>query len=106
MRVQETAITSASGIGIPAVSAITTAVQQSPPANVSAPTISGSAVEAQTLIEAHGGWSNDPIKAYSPIEVEDADTIGAVRDALAARPADQRVGAEPDNVQFLTARAF
>ena len=44
--------------------------------------------------------------AYSLVVFEDAGAIGAVRDALAARPADQRVGADPDNVQFLTARAF
>jgi hypothetical protein len=44
--------------------------------------------------------------AYSLIVLEDTDAIGAVRDALAARPPDRRVGADPDNVQFLTARAF
>jgi hypothetical protein len=44
--------------------------------------------------------------AYSLIVLEDTDAIGAVRDALASRPPDRRVGADPDNVQFLTARAF
>lgn len=33
-------------------------------------------------------------------------TRPARRDALATRPADRRVGADPDKVQFLTARAF
>jgi hypothetical protein len=44
--------------------------------------------------------------AYSLVVLRDADAIGAVRDALAARPADQRVGTDPDNVRFLTAHAF
>jgi hypothetical protein len=44
--------------------------------------------------------------AYSLIVLEDTEAIGAVRDALAARPAGKRVGAEPDTVQFLTAQAF
>jgi hypothetical protein len=44
--------------------------------------------------------------AYSLIVFEDAAAAAAVRDALAARPADQRVGVDPDQVQFLSARSF
>jgi hypothetical protein len=44
--------------------------------------------------------------AYSLVVWEDAAAAAAARDALASRPADRRVGVDPDKVQFLTARAF
>jgi hypothetical protein len=44
--------------------------------------------------------------AHSLVVVENARAFSAVRDALAARPADKRVGVDPDEVQFLTARPF
>jgi hypothetical protein len=44
--------------------------------------------------------------AYSLIVLEDDATGARVRDALARRPAEQRVGVDPDHVQFLAATAF
>jgi hypothetical protein len=37
---------------------------------------------------------------------EDATAAAAARDALAARRPEERVGVEPDRVQFLNARQF
>lgn len=45
-------------------------------------------------------------KAYSLVILEDEATRARVLDALAQRPAERRVGVDPDRVQFLTARAF
>jgi unsaturated rhamnogalacturonyl hydrolase len=53
-----------------------------PPANggLSAPTISGTAIEGQTLSEAHGGWSNSPTSyAY---QWEDCDAVGGACAAI------------------------
>jgi len=45
-------------------------------------------------------------KAYSLIVLEDEATDARIHEALAQRPAERRVGVDPDHVQFLTARAF
>jgi hypothetical protein len=45
-------------------------------------------------------------KAYSLIVLEDEATAARVREAMDQRPAERRVGVDPDHVQFLTARAF
>jgi hypothetical protein len=45
-------------------------------------------------------------KAYSLIVLEDQATAARVREALDQRPAERRVGVDPDHVQFLTAWAF
>lgn len=45
-------------------------------------------------------------KAYSLVVLEDEATRARVLDALAERPAERRVGVDPDHVQFLTAVAF
>ena len=45
-------------------------------------------------------------KAYSLIVLEDEATAARIREALDRRPAERRVGIDPDRVQFLTARAF
>jgi hypothetical protein len=45
-------------------------------------------------------------KAYSLVVVEDEASSARVREALAQRPADRRVGVDPDHVQFLTAIPF
>lgn len=45
-------------------------------------------------------------KAYSLVVVDDEASGAGVRDALANRPAERRVGVDPDHVQFLTAIAF
>lgn len=47
----------------------------SPPSNNSLPTISGSAIEGQTLTEAHGAWANGPT-SYS-YQWEDCNSSGA-----------------------------
>jgi hypothetical protein len=41
-------------------------------------------------------------KAFSIAIYESADSIRAAREALAARPTDQRVGIDPDEVEFCT----
>ena len=45
-------------------------------------------------------------KAYSLVVVEDETSRARVREALEERPADRRVGVDPDHVQFLTAIPF
>jgi hypothetical protein len=77
IRVRETAITSASGIGAPAPSAFTAVVQASPPGSppvppstsvpvsTSPPSITGRALEEQVLAETHGAWSDGPIIGYA-----------------------------------------
>lgn len=45
-------------------------------------------------------------RAYSLVVLEDEATRARVLDALAQRPAERRVGVDPDHVQFLTAVAF
>jgi hypothetical protein len=51
-----------------------------PPADTSAPSISGTASEGQTLTESHGVWSNSPI-AYT-YQWEDCDFSGASCSAI------------------------
>jgi len=45
-------------------------------------------------------------KAMSLVVLEDADAAQALGAALAQRPAEKRVGVEPDQVQFLEAQPF
>jgi len=45
-------------------------------------------------------------KAYSLVVFEDEASRVRVREALAQRPAERRVGVDPDHVQFLTATPF
>jgi hypothetical protein len=45
-------------------------------------------------------------QAYSLVVVEDEVSSARVREALAQRPRERRVGVDPDRVQLLTARAF
>jgi hypothetical protein len=45
-------------------------------------------------------------KAYSLVVVEDEASAARVQTALAERPAERRVGVDPDHVEFLTALAF
>jgi hypothetical protein len=45
-------------------------------------------------------------KALSVSIYEDADALGRVRDALAARPDEKKVGIGPDRVEFFEAFAF
>lgn len=45
-------------------------------------------------------------RAYSLVVLEDEATSARLREALAQRPAEHRVGVDPDHVQYLTARAF
>jgi hypothetical protein len=59
IRVEETA-SNAAGPGSPATSAATAAVVPPPPANISPPTITGTAQQGQTLTEHHGTWANEP----------------------------------------------
>src|SRR5205085_251876 len=59
IRVQEEA-SNAFGAGSPATSEATAVVTPLAPANVSAPTISGTAQQGQTLTETHGTWTNEP----------------------------------------------
>ena len=59
IRVQETA-TNAGGSSDPAVSAATTIVLPQVPSTSGVPTISGSAVDGQTLSESHASWSGSP----------------------------------------------
>jgi hypothetical protein len=47
-----------------------------------------------------------PGKAYSLVVVEDEASGARVREALAERPTERRVGVDPDHVQFLTAIPF
>ncbi|MEA2207582.1 MAG: hypothetical protein QOF54_59, partial [Solirubrobacteraceae bacterium] len=59
IRVQETASNSF-GSSTPATSSATAAVTPPAPTNVSAPTITGTAQQGQTLTEHHGTWTNEP----------------------------------------------
>ncbi len=59
IRVQETA-TNAGGSSSPAVSTATATVLAAVPSTSGAPSISGSAVEGQTLSESHASWSGSP----------------------------------------------
>ncbi len=59
IRVQETA-SNAGGAGVPASSA-QTALVTGVPVDLSPPSLSGEAVQGQTLTEAHGSWSGSPI---------------------------------------------
>ena len=45
-------------------------------------------------------------KAYSLTVYEDEASAARAREALNQRPAERRVGVDPDHVQFLTATAF
>jgi hypothetical protein len=45
-------------------------------------------------------------KALSVAVFEDRDALGRVREALARRPEDRKVGIEPDQVEFFEAIAF
>ncbi|HEY1515661.1 MAG TPA: hypothetical protein VGF91_04520 [Solirubrobacteraceae bacterium] len=45
-------------------------------------------------------------KAYSLVVLEDEASSARVQAALGERPAERRVGVDPDHVQYLTARAF
>lgn len=45
-------------------------------------------------------------KAYSLVVVEDEASGARVREALAQRPSERRVGVDPDHVQFLSAIPF
>jgi hypothetical protein len=44
--------------------------------------------------------------AYSLVVLEDETAAARVREALAHRPAERRVGVDPDHVKFLTAIVF
>jgi hypothetical protein len=52
------------------------------------------------MLDEHSG------EAYSLVVVEDEASSARVQEALAQRPADRRVGVDPDHVQFLTAIPF
>lgn len=52
------------------------------------------------MLDEHSG------KAYSLVVTEDEASSARVREALAQRPAERRVGVDPDQVQFLTATPF
>jgi hypothetical protein len=45
-------------------------------------------------------------KALSVSVYEDMDAVARVRDALAARPDDRKVGIDPDSVEFFEAFQF
>jgi hypothetical protein len=72
--VTETA-SNAGGPGTPATSTPTTLVSSPPaPVNLSAPSISGTPTQGQTLTESHGSWSNSPT-GYA-IQWQDCDSTG------------------------------
>lgn len=45
-------------------------------------------------------------KALSVTVYEDMDAVGRVREAMARRPSDRKVGIDPDEVEFFEAFAF
>lgn len=45
-------------------------------------------------------------KALSLVVLEDANSVQAMREALARRPPETRVGVDPDQVEFFEAKAF
>jgi PQQ-like domain/Abnormal spindle-like microcephaly-assoc'd, ASPM-SPD-2-Hydin len=61
IRVEETA-SNASGPSSPATSVATAVVVPPKPKNIEAPTITGTAQQAQTLTEHNGKWTNEPTK--------------------------------------------
>jgi hypothetical protein len=76
IEVQETA-TNIGGPGTPASSNPTTLVTAPPvPVNLTAPTITGTPTQGQTLTETHGSWSNSPT-GYS-YKWQDCDSTGTI----------------------------
>jgi hypothetical protein len=74
IRVTETA-TNAGGAGAPSSSGATSNVVPLPPSAAGPPSISGSAVQGQTLTESHALWSNNP--ASFAYQWYDCDSSGA-----------------------------
>jgi hypothetical protein len=74
IRVQETASNSF-GSSSPVSSSATAAVTPPAPSNVSAPTITGTAQQGQTLTEHHGTWTNTPTSyAYTWLQCDSLGT--------------------------------
>ncbi len=90
VRVAVTA-TNSNGVG-KATSAATTTILPLAPSNTAAPTVSGSAIEGQTLSAANGTWSGDPT-SYG-YQWEDCDSAGAsCSDIDGARSASYQLAA-------------
>src|ERR1019366_4099083 len=80
IEVQETA-TNTGGPSTPASSTPTALVTPPPvPVNTAVPTITGNAVEGQTLTETHGSWSNSPTGVSD--QWQDCDSTGTICTAI------------------------
>jgi iron transport multicopper oxidase len=92
IRVQEVA-SNAGGNGAAATSSATAAVTAAPvPVNTSAPTITGTAQQGQTLTEHHGVWTNEPTGyAY---QWQRCDSAGATCKAIGATGQTYVLGSE------------
>src|SRR5207248_68890 len=93
LKVSETA-SNAGGSSSPSTSAASAVILPLPPENTSAPTISGTPQQGQTLTESHGAWTNNPTSfSYQWLQCEGRNNVcqpisGATNQTYVVAPGD------------------